>query len=94
MTLARRDLDERPDLTPWLAGVFVIPEARGRGYVKHLLAAFDEACRAASIRTAWLHTNTAKRVYLRAGWHVAEVIQRQGKLPVTLMRWDLLSEDS
>ena len=89
VTLAKRDLDERPNLTPWLAGVFVVPEARGRGYVRHLLAAFDEACRAASIRTAWLYTNTAKRVYLRAGWQVAEVIQRQGKLPVTLMRRDL-----
>ena len=89
VTLARRDLDERPDLTPWLAGVFVIPEARGRGYVKHLLAAFDEACRAASIGTAWLYTNTAERVYLRAGWQVAEVIQRQGKLPITLMRRDV-----
>lgn len=93
VTLARRDLDERPDLTPWLAGVFVVPEARGRGYVRHLLAAFDEACRAAAIGTAWLYTNTAEPVYLRAGWQVAEVIQRQGKPPVTLMRRDLLARD-
>ncbi len=91
VTLARKDLDERPDLTPWLAGVFVVPEARGQGHVQHLLAAFDEACRAASIKTAWLYTNTAERVYSRAGWHVAEVVQRQGKLPVTLMRRDLPS---
>ena len=88
VTLARKDLDEKPDLSPWLAGVFVVPEARGRGYVYRLLAAFDEACRAASVGTAWLYTNTAERVYLRAGWHVAEVIQRQGKLPITLMRRD------
>lgn len=94
VTLARRDLDERPDLTPWLAGVFVVPEARGRGYVTHLLAAFDDACRAASITTAWLYTNTAERVYLRGGWQVAETIQRQGKLPTTLMRRDLLGETS
>ena len=89
VTLARRDLDERPDLTPWLAGVFVVPDARGRGYVRHLLDAFDQACRAASIRTAWLYTNTAERIYLRNGWQVAEVIERQGKLPTTLMRRDL-----
>ena len=87
-TLATKDLAERPDLTPWLAGVFVIPEARGRGYVRRLLAAFDGACRAASIRTAWLYTNTAERVYLRGGWQVAETIHRQGKLPTTLMRRD------
>ncbi len=91
-TLARRDLEERPDLTPWLAGVFVVPEVRGRGYVTHLLAAFDEACRTASIRTAWLYTNTAERVYLRGGWQVAEIVQRQGKRPTTLMRRDFTSE--
>ena len=92
VTLARKDLEERPDLTPWLAGVFVVPDARGRGYVNYLLAAFDEACRAASIKTAWLYTNTAERIYLRAGWQIAEIIQRPGKQPVTLMRRDLTNE--
>ena len=94
VTLARRDLDERPDLTPWLAGVFVVPDARGRGYVRHLLAAFDEACQAASITTAWLYTNTAERVYLRGGWQVEEIIQCQGKPLTTLMRRDLPSQAS
>ena len=87
-TLATTDLAERPDLTPWLAGVFVVAEARGRGYVSHLLRAFDEACKTASIERAWLYTNTAERVYLRAGWEVAEIIQRRGKLPTTLMQRD------
>ena len=86
VTLARKDLDERPDLTPWLAGVFVIPDRRGRGYVSHLFTEFEAACRAASVEVAWLYTNTAERVYLRAGWNAAEVIQRPGRPPVTLMR--------
>lgn len=88
VTLARKDLDLKPDLTPWLAGVFVVPERRGRGYVRHLLEAFDEACRLASIKTVWLYTNTAEHVYLRAGWQVAEIIHRPSKLPITLMRRD------
>ena len=87
-TLARHDLEERPDLTPWLAGVFVVPEARGRGYAGHLLAAFDEACRAASITTAWLYTGGAERFYLRTGWQVAEIVERPGRTTVTLMRRD------
>lgn len=86
VTMARKDLDERPDLTPWLAGVFVIPDRRGRGYVRHLFAEFEKACRAAPIDVAWLYTNTAERIYLRAGWEPTEVINRVGKLPVTLMR--------
>lgn len=88
-TLARRDLEGRPDLTPWLAGVFVAPDARGRGYVRHLLAAFDDACRAASITAAWLYTSTAEQVYLRNGWQVVGIIQRKDKEPTTLMWRDL-----
>jgi N-acetylglutamate synthase-like GNAT family acetyltransferase len=85
-TLAREDLDERPDLTPWLAGVFIVPDRRGRGYVNHLLSEFERACRTASIDVAWLYTTTADRVYAQAGWETVEVIKRPGKLPITLMR--------
>lgn len=88
-SLTATDLDERPDLTPWLASVYVVPEQRGHGHAAHLVAAVEEACRAASIASLWLYTNTAERVYARAGWRTAEVVQRDGKRPVTLMRRDL-----
>ena len=88
-SLVSHDLDERPNLTPWLAGVFVIPEARGRGHVIHLIQAVEVACRFAGCGTVWLHTANAERVYARAGWHTVEAIQRQGRRPVTLMRRDL-----
>lgn len=86
LTLARKDLEERPDLTPWLAGVFVVPDRRGRGYFQLLLAEFEKACRAASIETAWLFTNTAEQVYLKTGWETAEVIHRADGEAFTLMR--------
>ena len=86
VTMARKDLEERPDLTPWLAGVFVVPERRGRGYFRILLAEFEKACRAASVETAWLFTNTAEHVYLRTGWDTVEVIHRPGEQSCTLMR--------
>jgi GNAT superfamily N-acetyltransferase len=88
-SLAAQDLDERPDLTPWLAGVFVEPRARGRGYAAHLIAAVEEECRTASIATLWLYTRTAERIYVRAGWRTVETIQHNGK-PYALMRRDLL----
>ena len=90
-SLVAHDLDERPNLTPWLAGVFVIPEARGRGHVIHLIQAVEVACRSAGVGTVWLHTAGAERVYARAGWHSVEAIQRHGRRPVTLMRRDLTS---
>ncbi len=85
-TMARKDLEERPDLTPWLAGVFVVSERRGRGYFRLLLAAFEAACRAASVETAWLFTNTAEHVYLKTGWETVEVIHRPDGASFSLMR--------
>ena len=90
-SLVAHDLDERPDLTPWLAGVLVIPEARGRGHVIHLIQAVEVACRSAGVGTVWLHTTDAERVYARVGWHTVEAIQRRGRSLVTLMRRDLTS---
>lgn len=85
-SLAIEDLDERPCLTPWLAGVFVVPEARGRGYATRLVQAVEMACQAATIPSAWLHTNSAERMYARVGWQRIEVVQRTAKRPVILMR--------
>ncbi len=88
-SLVAHDLDERPELTPWLAGVFITPEARGLGHAIHLIRAVEAACRDAGIGTVWLFTADAERVYARAGWHSIEAIERHGRRPVTLMRRDL-----
>jgi Acetyltransferase (GNAT) family len=93
-SLVAHDLDERPDLTPWLAGVFVIAEARGRRHVVPLIQAVEAACRSAAIPIVWLFTAGAERVYARAGWRSADIIRRHGRRPVTLMRRDLTSADS
>jgi N-acetylglutamate synthase-like GNAT family acetyltransferase len=87
-SLAAQDLDERPDLTPWLAGVFIEPEARGRGLVASLIAAVEQECRKASIRTLWLYTRRAEKVYLRSGWRTVETVTR-GEKSYALMRRDL-----
>jgi GNAT superfamily N-acetyltransferase len=87
-SLTAHDLDERPDLTPWLAGMFVVPEARGRGYAAQLIAAVEEEARKALVSTLWLYTNTAERVYARAGWRTIEILRHGGK-PFALMRRDL-----
>ena len=92
-SLVAHDLDERPHLTPWLAGVLVVPQARGQGHAIHLIQAVEVACRSAGVGTVWLHTADAERVYARAGWHTVEVVQRQGRRPVTLMRRDITLHD-
>jgi len=90
-SLTAHDLEERPDLTPWLAGVFVEPHARGRGYAGHLIAAVEQAARAASISTLWLYTRRAEPVYARAGWRKVETVRHNGA-PYALMTRDLLAQ--
>jgi GNAT superfamily N-acetyltransferase len=84
-SLTAHDLEERPDLTPWLAGMFVAPHARGRGYAAQLIAAVEQEAAAASVSILWLYTNTAERIYARAGWQTVETVQHNGK-PFALMR--------
>jgi len=87
-SLAARDLDERADLSPWLAGVFVLPAARRQAHAARLVAAVEAECRAASIPTLWLYTRTAERLYARHGWRTVESFQRKGNAHA-LMRRDL-----
>jgi N-acetylglutamate synthase-like GNAT family acetyltransferase len=88
-SLAAQDLEERPDLTPWLPCVVVARHARGLGYASRLVAGVEEVAREAAISTLWLYTNTAERFYVRAGWRTVETVQQAGK-PFALMCRELL----
>jgi GNAT superfamily N-acetyltransferase len=87
-SLAAQDLETRPDLTPWLAGVFVEPAARGQGLAGHLIGAVEDECRRLSIPTLWLYTRSAEKVYRRAGWRTVETFAL-GDRSYALMRRDL-----
>ncbi len=45
----REDLEARPDLSPWLAGVYVEPAFRGRGYATALVRRVEAFAREASV---------------------------------------------
>ena len=90
-SLAAQDLEERPDLTPWLAGVVVAPAWRGRGLAGRLIAAVETLAAASGHHTLWLYTGAAERVYARAGWRRVEIVQHRGA-PVVLMRRELAGQ--
>jgi GNAT superfamily N-acetyltransferase len=87
-SLALDDLDTRLDLNPWLAAVYVVPEARGRGLAAQVVAAVEAEARRRSIDTLWLYTWTAERVYQRIGWQTTEHFPRKNR-QYALMRRDL-----
>lgn len=86
--LTLMDLETRPDLTPWLASVFVAPEARGRGHAVRLVRAVEQEAVRRGHATLWLFTWDTAPLYARLGWVVAGEERHHGEL-VTLMRRDL-----
>jgi len=90
-SLARADLDERPDLTPWLAGVYVDPPFRGRGHSVRVVRRVEQAAIEAGVTTLWLYSNTATGLYRRLGWLDHEIVRRPGKKDTLVMRRDLLA---
>ncbi len=88
-SLTAEDLDERPQLSPWLAGVYVVPQARGQGVARALVAAVVDAAGSAGFATLWLYTGTSAGLYAKLGWHATETVERGDKPAVTLMRRDL-----
>ena len=87
-SLAHKDLEARPDLTPWLAGVFVQPAFRGRGYATALVRRVEASAVAASVPVLWLYTWTAEPLYARLGWRRAglEMDQKRGREVVLMTR--------
>ncbi len=87
-SLAHEDLDARPDLTPWLAGVVVQPAFRGRGHATALVRRVEAFAAAASVPVLWLYTWTAEPLYARLRWHRAglERDRKRGREVVLMTR--------
>jgi len=79
-SLSHKDLEARPDLTPWLAGVVVQPAFCRCGYATALVRHVEAFAVAASVPVLWLYTWTAEPLYARLGWQRAglETDQKRG----------------
>ena len=71
-SLIAQDMDNRPDLTPWLADVFVKPGYRGQGVATSLIQRIEAEAKSAGIEKLYLYTPDAAGLYLRLGWRTAE----------------------
>jgi GNAT superfamily N-acetyltransferase len=78
-SLATDDLPERPELGPWLAGVFIAPQARQRGLAEQLIEGVCAAAQADGIARLYLHTHDRSDYYKQRGWQVLETFQAWGK---------------
>jgi N-acetylglutamate synthase-like GNAT family acetyltransferase len=66
------DLPDRDNLTPWLGGVYVVPEFRNRGVGTALCSAVEEKAKELGISTLYLFTLDKQVWYGNLGWSMFE----------------------
>lgn len=84
VSLIERDLDSRPELTPWLANLWVDREWRGRGLGKQLVLHACEEGRLRGLERLYLYTPEHAAFYAALGWETLAVSTKSG-IAITLM---------
>jgi predicted N-acetyltransferase YhbS len=82
--LVENDLRTHPELTPFLASVYVAPEHRRRGVASALVRQVITAVQQLEIPTCYLITPDQQRLYARLGWSAQQNVVYRGEV-VTLM---------
>lgn len=70
--LLDHDMDARPDLTPWLAGVYVVAGKRRSGVGSALVRRIEAEAAAIGIERLYLWTPDMMPFYERLGWTLDE----------------------
>jgi len=87
-SLVVEDMDTHPELTPWLASVFVTPRHRHKGIASMLVERVMEHARQHGIARIYLFTPDRERLYAQLGWRLFTREHYRG-VPVSLMTADL-----
>ena len=83
------DMENRDELSPWLASVFVKSEYRKKGVGAELVKYAMRAAKNENIKKLYLFTESNESFYSRLGWKVFENIIYH-KQPVTIMKVNLI----
>jgi len=87
-SLVDSDMDTHPDLSPWLASVFVHPEFRKQGIATHLIELCIGNARKANIKKLYLFTPDQLEFYQSRGWKLLKSDTYHGE-HVDIMSFDL-----
>ncbi|RUR33628.1 GNAT family N-acetyltransferase [Vreelandella nanhaiensis] len=85
-SLIADDMSTRPELTPWLASVFVLPESRGCGIASALVQRVEAEAQANGIRQFYLYTPDQQALYQRLGWQPIECLEHRGENVTVMIR--------
>ena len=76
--LVESEIEPDHDVSPWLAGLFVVPEYRGKGVGAALVRAIEDQARQRELSRVYLYTTDAVGFYKRLGWKVMDRTNWQG----------------
>ena len=76
--LAESEIEPNHDVSPWLAGLFVVPEYRRKGAGAALVRAIEDQARQRELSRVYLYTTDAVGFYKRLGWKVMDRTNWQG----------------
>lgn len=80
VNVVRNDMTIRPNLTPWLGQLFVLPEARGTSVGERLCAAAAGHAAALGYASLYLFTSgTLPSYYRERGWSDVEEVEYLGR---------------
>jgi predicted N-acetyltransferase YhbS len=82
--LAESEIKPNHDVSPWLAGLFVVPEHRRQGAGAALVRAIEDQARQRGFSQLYLYTSAAAGFYARLGWAALDRTNWRG-LDTTLM---------
>ena len=85
-SLVAHDMDLRPNLTPWLASVFVDPTRRGQGIGSQLVERVAAEAAAIGVPRLYLFTPDRMSLYARLGWRTLEQVEYRGELETVMVR--------
>ena len=85
--LVEHDMETRPELSPWMASVYVAPPHRRRGGGSALVRHVVERAGKAGVATLYLFTPDRARFYASLGWaHVETTAYRDHEVTIMATR--------
>lgn len=84
--IATDDLAGFEHLTPWLASMFVVPVARGRGVATALIDELLRGARAEGHDTVYLFTSGQEQFWGDRGWEVIDSVEAEGHRATVMAR--------
>jgi GNAT superfamily N-acetyltransferase len=80
------ELDDMRDRSPWVCGMVVLPEYRGAGVGRRLLAALEQFAAGHGVPRLWVFTESAAAFYERCGWQPVDESEQDGEPGIVLTR--------